>query len=96
MGGQKGFEKQGFNLLKKEEERIFSLFSLPNSFINYKTSIYHGLSMKTLTYILGAVAGFFTFAGIGLIAKGFQVEGGITCYWSIESCAVCKVSCGPI
>lgn len=34
--------------------------------------------MRPLTYILGAVAGFFTFGGIGLIIKGFQVEGGIT------------------
>lgn len=34
--------------------------------------------MKPLTYVLGAVAGFFTFGGIGLIIKGFQVEGGIT------------------
>jgi len=36
--------------------------------------------MRTLTYILGAVAGFFTFGGIGLIYKGFQVEGGITLF----------------
>lgn len=34
--------------------------------------------MRALTYVLGAVAGFFTFGGIGLIVKGFQVEGGIT------------------
>ena len=34
--------------------------------------------MRTLTYILGAVAGFFTFGGIGLIAKGYTLEGGIT------------------
>jgi len=34
--------------------------------------------MRTITYVLGAIAGFFTFAGIGLIAKGYQVEGGIT------------------
>lgn len=34
--------------------------------------------MKTITYVLGAVAGFFTFGGIGLIYKGYQVEGGIT------------------
>lgn len=34
--------------------------------------------MRTLTYILGAVAGFFTFGGIGLIVKGYQLEGGIT------------------
>jgi len=27
---------------------------------------------------LGVFAGFFTFIGIGLIIKGFQVEGGIT------------------
>lgn len=36
------------------------------------------LFMRLLTYILGAVAGFFTIGGIGLIIKGFQVEGGIT------------------
>ena len=34
--------------------------------------------MRPLTYILGAIAGFFTFGGIGLLIKGFQVEGGIT------------------
>ncbi|MBU0497893.1 MAG: hypothetical protein KKG04_08085 [Candidatus Thermoplasmatota archaeon] len=34
--------------------------------------------MRPLTYILGAVAGFFTFAGIGLLARGFQTEGLIT------------------
>ena len=34
--------------------------------------------IRPLTYILGALAGFFTFGGIGLIVKGFQVEGGIT------------------
>lgn len=34
--------------------------------------------MRPLTYVLGAFAGFFTFIGIGLIIKGFQVEGGIT------------------
>lgn len=34
--------------------------------------------MRPLTYVLAAVAGFFTFGGIGLIYKGFQVEGGIT------------------
>lgn len=34
--------------------------------------------MRSITYVLGAVAGFFTFGGIGLIIKGFQVEGGIT------------------
>ncbi len=34
--------------------------------------------MRPLTYVLGAVAGFFTFGGIGLIAKGYQLEGGIT------------------
>ena len=34
--------------------------------------------MRPLTYILGAVAGFFTFGGIGLIIRGYQVEGGIT------------------
>jgi len=33
---------------------------------------------ETITYILGAIAGFFTFGGIGLIAKGYQLEGGIT------------------
>ena len=31
-----------------------------------------------MTYVLGAVAGFFTFGGIGLISKGYQLEGGIT------------------
>lgn len=31
--------------------------------------------MRTITYILGAVAGFFTLGGIGLIVKGYQVEG---------------------
>lgn len=34
--------------------------------------------MRPLTYVLGAVAGFFTFGGIGLLYKGYQVEGGIT------------------
>jgi hypothetical protein len=34
--------------------------------------------MRPLTYVLGAVAGFFTFGGIGLISKGYQLEGGIT------------------
>jgi len=34
--------------------------------------------MRPLTYILGAVAGFFTFVGMGLIYKGFMIEGGIT------------------
>jgi len=34
--------------------------------------------IRRITYILGAIAGFFTFGGIGLIIKGFQVEGGIT------------------
>ena len=34
--------------------------------------------MRPITYILGAIAGFFTFGGIGLIIKGFQIEGGIT------------------
>ncbi len=34
--------------------------------------------MRLITYILGAIAGFFTFGGIGLIIKGYQVEGGIT------------------
>lgn len=34
--------------------------------------------MRPLTYILGAVAGFFTFGGIGLIIKGYQLEGVIT------------------
>lgn len=36
------------------------------------------ISMRLLTYILGAVAGFFTFGGIGLIIKEYHVEGGIT------------------
>jgi len=34
--------------------------------------------MRPLTYVLGAIAGFFTFGGIGLIIKGYKVEGGIT------------------
>ncbi|EMR74755.1 hypothetical protein MBGDF03_00919 [Thermoplasmatales archaeon SCGC AB-540-F20] len=34
--------------------------------------------MRNITYILGAIAGFFTFGGIGLIIRGYQVEGGIT------------------
>ncbi len=34
--------------------------------------------MRPLTYILGAIAGFFTFGGIGLIVRGYQIEGGIT------------------
>lgn len=34
--------------------------------------------MRSITYVLGAVAGFFTFGGIGLIARGYQLEGGIT------------------
>lgn len=34
--------------------------------------------MRPLTYILGAVAGFFAFVGLGLIIKGYQLEGGIT------------------
>jgi len=34
--------------------------------------------MRTITYTLGAIAGFFTFVGIGLIVRGYQVEGGIT------------------
>ena len=34
--------------------------------------------MRPITYILGALAGFFTFGGIGLIYKGYQLEGGIT------------------
>jgi len=34
--------------------------------------------MRSITYILGAIAGFFTFVGIGLIIKGYQIEGGIT------------------
>jgi hypothetical protein len=28
------------------------------------------------TCVLGAAAGFFTFAGISLIARGYQIEGG--------------------
>jgi len=36
--------------------------------------------VRHLTYILGAVAGFFTFGGIGLIVKGYQLEGGITLF----------------
>jgi len=34
--------------------------------------------MRPLTYVLGAAAGFFTFGGLGLIYRGYQVEGGIT------------------
>jgi len=34
--------------------------------------------MRYITYVLGAIAGFFTFGGIGLIMRGYQVEGGIT------------------
>ncbi len=34
--------------------------------------------MRNITYILGVIAGFFIFGGIGLIAKGHQLEGGIT------------------
>ena len=34
--------------------------------------------MRNITYVIGAIAGFFTFGGIGLIIKGHQVEGGIT------------------
>jgi TM2 domain-containing membrane protein YozV len=33
--------------------------------------------MRPIVYIVGAVAGFATFAGIGLIYRGFQLEGGI-------------------
>jgi hypothetical protein len=32
--------------------------------------------MRPLTYVLGAAAGFFTFAGISLIARGYPIEGG--------------------
>jgi len=34
--------------------------------------------MRSLTYVIGAIAGFFTFGGIGLIVKGYQLAGGIT------------------
>jgi len=34
--------------------------------------------MRNITYIIGVIAGFFTFGGIGLIIKGYMVEGGIT------------------
>ena len=34
--------------------------------------------MRPLTYVLGAVAGFFTFGGIALLYRGYQIEGGIT------------------
>jgi len=34
--------------------------------------------MRPITYILGAVAGFFTMGGLGLIYNGYQLEGGIT------------------
>ena len=30
--------------------------------------------MRPLTYILGGIAGFFTFGGIGLITRGYQLE----------------------
>lgn len=36
------------------------------------------LMMRSITYVLGAVAGFFTFGGIGLFYKGYSIEGGIT------------------
>ena len=34
--------------------------------------------MRALTYVLGAIAGFFTIGGIGLIVRGYNIEGGIT------------------
>lgn len=34
--------------------------------------------MRSITYVLGAIAGFFTKGGIGLIIKGYNVEGGLT------------------
>ena len=33
--------------------------------------------MRPLTYILGGIAGLFTFGGLGLIYRGYHVEGGI-------------------
>ncbi len=36
--------------------------------------------MRSITYVFGAVAGFFTFGGIGLIIRGYQLEGGITLF----------------
>jgi hypothetical protein len=33
--------------------------------------------MRVIIYILGVLAGFFTFTGMGLIVKGHQLEGGI-------------------
>jgi len=33
------------------------------------------LFIEPLTYFLGAVAGFFTFARISMIARGYQIEG---------------------
>ena len=48
--------------------------------------------MRPLTYILGAIAGFFTFGGLGLIYYGYQIEGGNnTSYWIVESGAVYTV-----
>jgi hypothetical protein len=32
--------------------------------------------MRPPTYVLDAAAGFFTFAGISLIARGYQIEDG--------------------
>jgi hypothetical protein len=34
------------------------------------------LFIGPLTYVLGAAAGFFTFAGISLIAREYQMESG--------------------
>ena len=34
--------------------------------------------MRPLTYVLGTIAGFFTIGGIGLVIRGYQIEGGIT------------------
>lgn len=34
--------------------------------------------MRPITYVLGAVAGFSIFGGIGLIARNYMLEGGFT------------------
>lgn len=34
--------------------------------------------MRNITYILGAIAGFFTFGRMGLLVRGYQIEGGMT------------------
>jgi len=40
--------------------------------------------MRSLTYVLDAIAGFFTFAGISLIAREYQIEGGTSEDFSIS------------